>query len=250
MQWLTTDIDPIRFGIPASVPWVPCHMVNGFFRGGSPLAGFAPAPILLLDQRFVGSARERPHMLRFVRFTVIVFAFGLAALSTAMGANMSPAKSAYDFAFTSIDGKPLPLKEFQGKALLVVNTASQCGYTPQYEGLEKLWRTYRDRGLVVLGVPSNDFGGQEPGNAAEIKQFCTVNFDVDFPLADKVPVIGGAAHPFYRWISAELGEDQVPRWNFHKYLIGPDGRIVGTYPSRVEPMSGELTRAIEGVLPR
>jgi glutathione peroxidase len=168
----------------------------------------------------------------------------------ATGAVMPAAQTAHAFAFTAIDGKPLPLANFKGKAVLVVNTASQCGFTPQYEGLEQLWNTYRDRGLVVLGVPSNDFGAQEPGSAAEIQQFCTLKFKVDFPLSDKVAVIGGAAHPFYRWIVAELGEDQAPRWNFHKYLIAPDGQVAGAFPSRVAPLSKELTQAIESVLPR
>ncbi|HUN51220.1 MAG TPA: glutathione peroxidase, partial [Candidatus Sulfotelmatobacter sp.] len=136
-----------------------------------------------------------------------------------------------------------------GKAILVVNTASQCGFTPQYAGLEQLWTAYRDRGLVVLGVPCNDFGAQEPGSAGEIQQFCTTRFKVDFPMADKVAVIGGSAHPFYRWIVAELGEDQAPRWNFHKYLVGPNGALVGAFPSRVAPLAKELTEAIEAVLP-
>ena len=163
---------------------------------------------------------------------------------------MSTAESAHAFAFTTIDGKPLPLKDFKGKALLVVNTASQCGFTPQYEGLEQLWSIYRDRGLVVLGVPCNDFGAQEPGSAAEIQNFCTSRFKVDFPLADKVAVLGATAHPFYRWIVAELGEDQAPRWNFHKFLIGPVGEVAGAFPSRVAPLSPELTKAIESILPR
>jgi glutathione peroxidase len=158
--------------------------------------------------------------------------------------------SAFDFEFTGIDGAPLPLAAFRGKALLVVNTASQCGFTPQYAALQELWRRYRARGLVVLGVPSNDFGGQEPGTEAGIKRFCEVNFDVDFPLADKQRVIGGAAHPFYRWVAAELGEGAAPRWNFHKYLIAPDGRIAGTFPSRVEPLAPEVVAAVEAVLPR
>jgi glutathione peroxidase len=158
--------------------------------------------------------------------------------------------SAFDFTFTSIDGQALPLKGYAGKAVLVVNTASFCGYTPQYTGLEAVWRKYRDRGLVVLGVPSNDFGEQEPGSTAEIKQFCELNYQVDFPLTDKQHVVGAAAHPFYKWIAAELGEDQAPRWNFHKYLIAPDGSIAGAWPSRVAPESTEVTKAIEGALAR
>jgi glutathione peroxidase len=160
------------------------------------------------------------------------------------------AMTAWDFKFDAIDGQPLALADYKGKAVLVVNTASQCGFTPQYKGLQALWSKYRDRGLVVLGVPSNDFGGQEPGSAAEIKTFCEVNFDVDFPLTAKQKVIGGDAHPFYRWIASELGEGAAPRWNFHKYLVDPAGKVVGAYPSKVAPESGELTEAIEAVLPK
>ena len=114
--------------------------------------------------------------------------------------------SAHDFSFRTIDGAPLPLSDFAGKAVLVVNTASACGLTPQYEGLETLWRDYGARGLVVLGVPCNDFGAQEPGTEASIKTFCETRFGVDFPLASKEAVIGAGAHPFYRWVLGELGE--------------------------------------------
>ncbi len=156
--------------------------------------------------------------------------------------------SAYDYSFKTIDGEPLPLSSFKGKAVLIVNTASACGLTPQYEGLEALYRTYRDRGLVVLGVPANDFGGQEPGTEAEIKQFCTLKFDVDFPLTSKETVIGGGAHPFYRWVVSELGEDAAPKWNFHKYLIGKDGAIAATFGSRTVPDAPEVVAAIETAL--
>lgn len=158
--------------------------------------------------------------------------------------------SAHDFSFTSIEGEPLPLSRFQGKVLMVVNTASLCGFTRQYGGLQDVWTHYRDRGLVILGVPSNDFGGQEPGSEAEIKNFCEVNFDVDFPLTEKEHVTGDGAHPFYAWALAELGSEARPRWNFHKYLVGPDGRLVGWFPTRTEPTSAELTSAIEVQLAR
>jgi len=158
------------------------------------------------------------------------------------------AMSAHDFSFTSIDGKPLPMAQFKGQPILLVNTASQCGYTPQYEGLQTLWQRYKDKGLVVLGVPSNDFGGQEPGSAAEIKGFCTANFGIEFPMTDKVAVIGPAAHPLYKWIAAELGEGAAPKWNFHKYLIAPDGTLAEAWPSRVTPTSKEVTGAVEKLL--
>jgi glutathione peroxidase len=156
--------------------------------------------------------------------------------------------SAYDFEFTSIDGKPLKLSDFNGKAVLVVNTASACGFTPQYKGLEALWRKYKDRGLVVLGVPSNDFGAQEPGSEAGVKNFCSTHYDVTFPMTAKNAVIGPNAHPLYKWIAAQAGEAAAPRWNFHKYLIGPKGELAGAFPSKVAPESAALLDAVETAL--
>lgn len=153
--------------------------------------------------------------------------------------------TAHDFDLTGIDGTPMPLRQFKGKVVLLVNTASQCGFTPQYADLEKIYQQYRARGFVVLGVPSNDFGGQEPGSAAQIKEFCEVNFDIDFPLAEKQVVKGPQAHPLYRWIAAELGEDALPKWNFHKYLIGADGKLIEGFATPVKPTDGKITRAIE-----
>jgi glutathione peroxidase len=155
--------------------------------------------------------------------------------------------SAYDYSFRKIDGGDLPLAAWRGKPVLVVNTASECGFTPQYAGLEKLWQRYRDQGFVLLGVPSNDFGAQEPGSDAEIQNFCTTSFKVDFPLAAKEPVTGGKAHPFYQWVAKEGG---APRWNFHKYLIAPDGSLAGAWPSRVAPDDKQITDAIESALQR
>lgn len=175
----------------------------------------------------------------------LTVAVGLARPGDAMSAAESAENSAHQFEFTAIDGAPLAMSGYAGKAVLVVNTASQCGFTPQYEALQSLWQDYRDRGLVVLGVPSNDFGGQEPGDEAAIKQFCEVNFGIDFPMTEKQTVIGDDAHPFYRWIAAEVGEDWLPRWNFHKYLIAPDGSLAGSWPSRVEPTSAEIRQAID-----
>ena len=123
------------------------------------------------------------------------------------------AKTALDFTFTGIDGKPLPLEQFRGKVVLVVNTASECGYTPQYEDLEALWQANRDKGLVIVGVPSNEFGGQEPGSAEEIATFCKINYGVTFPLADKTVVKGEGAHPFYQWAAGQAGAEGAPKWN-------------------------------------
>jgi glutathione peroxidase len=162
---------------------------------------------------------------------------------------MSDTDDVYRFEFVSIDGEPLPLDAWRGRPVLVVNTASFCGYTPQYSDLEALWQLYRDRGLVVLGVPSNDFGRQEPGSAGEIKQFCATNYSVDFPLTEKNRVIGGEAHPFYRWVADNLGEAGTPRWNFHKYLVGPDGQLAGTWPAQVSPSDRRITDEIERLLP-
>ena len=175
----------------------------------------------------------------------------LAGLSTLLSTDLrAGGGTAHDLSFTSIDGEPLPLGAFEGQALLVVNTASLCGFTHQYGALQALFDGYRERGLVVLGVPSNDFGGQEPGSAAEIKEFCEVNFAIDFPLTEKQAVRGAGAHPFYRRAVDALGERASPRWNFHKILIAPDGAFVETWPSRTEPDAPEVVAAIEAVLPR
>jgi glutathione peroxidase len=158
--------------------------------------------------------------------------------------------SAHDFEFTSIDGQPIKLAQFAGKPVLVVNTASECGLTPQYRGLQSLWERYRDRGLVVLGVPCNDFGGQEPGTEAEIKTFCSTQYQVGFPMTAKNAVIGKNAHPLYRWAIEQAGEAATPKWNFHKYLIGADGALVGNFGSRVAPDDKTLVAEIEAQLPK
>ncbi|HEY7851629.1 MAG TPA: glutathione peroxidase [Caulobacteraceae bacterium] len=156
--------------------------------------------------------------------------------------------NAHDFTFTSIDGAPLPLSDFKGKAVLVVNTASKCGLTPQYEGLETLYRENKAHGLVVLGVPSNQFAGQEPGNEDEIKAFCTLNFAVDFPMTAKVAVKDEGRHPFYAWAEEKLGTPAVPVWNFHKILIGPDGEAVAAFGPRTDPLDPEITAAVAAAL--
>jgi glutathione peroxidase len=157
--------------------------------------------------------------------------------------------TAFDFAATDIDGQPRPLADYAGKVLLIVNVASKCGFTPQYEGLESLWRAYRDRGLVVLGFPCDQFGHQEPGDEAEIKNFCSLNYDVDFPLFAKIDVNGGDAHPLYKWLKSEkggfLGIDAI-KWNFTKFLVGRDGRVIKRYAPTDTPES--LEKDIEAAL--
>jgi glutathione peroxidase len=171
-----------------------------------------------------------------------------ALLSSASFSGPALADTAHDFSFESIDGASLPLKAWAGRPVLVVNTASRCGFTPQYEGLQALWERYRDQGLVVLGVPSNDFGGQEPGTASEIKDFCETTFSVDFPLTEKTVVKGEGAHPFYAWARDNRSDLPTPGWNFHKYLVSPDGTLAGAFPTRTDPLSPEITKAVEEFL--
>ena len=162
---------------------------------------------------------------------------------------MAESGSVYDFEATSIDGKTVPLSQHRGKVLLIVNTASACGFTPQFAGLESLWKTYGPRGLVVLGFPSNEFGGQDPGSNDEIAGFCQLNYGVSFPMMAKVEVNGGKAHPLYRWLTAEapglLGSKGI-KWNFTKFLVGRDGKVVKRYAPTDTPES--LKKDIEKIL--
>lgn len=174
-------------------------------------------------------------------FLTIIFTL-LASLPAMAGPN------AYDFTLTGIDGKPMPLVQFKGHPMLIVNTASECGFTPQYEELEKLWQTYKDKGLVVIGVPSNDFGGQEPGSAEEIATFCKLNYGVTFPLSDKTVVKGADATPLYKWAGEKAGMLGRPKWNFHKYLIGSDGQFIDWFSTQTKPMSPKITAAIDKAL--
>jgi len=153
--------------------------------------------------------------------------------------------SAHDFDFKTIDGKPLPMRQFAGKAVLVVNVASFCGLTPQYSELQKLHEAFGPKGLVVLGVPSNDFGAQEPKTEPEIAKFCETSYGVTFPMTSKEKVIGVGAHALYRWVVAQAGEDAAPKWNFHKYLIGKKGELQETFGSRVSPAAPEIKKSIE-----
>jgi glutathione peroxidase len=153
--------------------------------------------------------------------------------------------SLHDFSVTKIDGQPQPLSAYRGQVALVVNTASACGFTPQYAGLEELWRAYRDKGFVVLGFPSNDFGAQEPGAEAEIQTFCSRNYGVTFPLFSKVQTKGTGQAPLYTFLAAKTG---APQWNFHKYLVGKDGEVVAAFASGVTPDDPKLRAAIDKAL--
>ena len=156
--------------------------------------------------------------------------------------------TAWDFCATDIDGQPRPLSDYAGKVLLVVNVASKCGFTPQYTGLEQLWNTYRDRGLVVLGFPCDQFGHQEPGDEAEIKNFCSLDYGVDFPLFAKIDVNGKQAHPFWKWLKEEKGGliGSAIRWNFTKFLVGRDGKVIKRYAPTDKPES--LAKDVEAAL--
>jgi len=148
--------------------------------------------------------------------------------------------------FSNLRDEPVSLCQFRGKVLLIVNTASECGYTPQYEGLEKLYRRYRDKGFAILGFPANDFGAQEPGSNKEIAQFCQVNYGITFPVFAKTAVVGANANPLFRELAAKTGKP--PRWNFHKYLLDRAGQPVAAFESAVEPEDSRVTAEIEKLL--
>ena len=180
------------------------------------------------------------------RYVLAVIAGGLAAPALAQGPKSEAPMSritAYAFSFARLDGGEIRLADFAGKPILVVNTASLCGYTPQYAGLQELWQRFHDRGLMVVGVPSNDFGGQEPGTASDITETANHQYGVTFPLAAKAVVKGPAAHPFYKWAAAER-RLETPHWNFHKYLIGRDGRIAAVFSTQTEPTDPKVIAAI------
>ena len=157
-------------------------------------------------------------------------------------------KTFYDFKINSINGEELNLSSFKGKTLLLVNVASKCGFTKQYDDLQKLYEDYREKGLVVVGIPSNQFGDQEPGTETEIKNFCETNFNINFPMTSKYDVKGDNAHPIYLWAKETYGKSAVPKWNFHKILINKEGKVEDTFSSMTKPMSKKLIKTIEDIL--
>ena len=159
-------------------------------------------------------------------------------------ASANYSKLVYDFEFNGIDGNKIELSDFKNKVLVVVNVASRCGYTPQYEGLQMLWSNYKNKNLVVIGVPTNNFK-QEPGNNKEIKDFCETNFGINFPMTEKTNVIGKDAHPFYKWAKKNHGIGAIPKWNFHKIVIGKNGKVVDTFASFTKPTSDKFLNLIE-----
>jgi glutathione peroxidase len=180
-----------------------------------------------------------------------IYAFVIAALvafaaPASNAAAESPCPPTLDHKFANLMDEPVSLCQFRGKVLLIVNTASECGYTPQYEGLEKIYRRYRDKGFAVLGFPANDFGGQEPGSNKEIAQFCRVNYGITFPVFAKTAVVGANANPLFRELAARTAKP--PRWNFHKYLLNKVGQPVAVFESAVEPEDRRITAQIEKLL--
>jgi glutathione peroxidase len=187
------------------------------------------------------------------RYFLTLLAGGLAAPVSARGAAtngaaMSPF-TAYAFSFDGLDSGVIRLADYAGKPIIVVNTASLCGYTPQYTGLEELFMRFHERGLIMIGVPSNDFGGQEPGGPAEISQTANKDYGVTFPLTAKAEVKGPNAHPFYRWAASERPLE-TPKWNFHKYLVGRDGHIAAVFATAIEPMDARVAAAVAKELNR
>ena len=169
----------------------------------------------------------------------------LLATLTLTAAERKVPMSLHELTLHTLDGKSQSLATYKGKVVLAVNVASECGYTPQYAGLQKLYTEWKDRGLVVLGFPCNQFGAQEPGTAAQIARFCQKNYGVTFPLFEKLEVKGPHQAPVYQFLTAKHGE---PAWNFHKYLVGKDGQVLAAFPSKVAPDSPELKAALEAAL--
>ena len=174
-------------------------------------------------------------MIKKLIFTIMIFSF-----FSNLSANYH--KLAYDFNFSGLDGNQINLKDYENKVIVVVNVASRCGYTPQYEGLQTLWDNFKND-LVVIGIPTNNFK-QEPKNNEEIKKFCDTNFGISFPMTEKMDVIGNNAHPFFKWAKKNYGKSAVPKWNFHKIIIGKDGKVANTFASFTKPTSKKFLNFI------
>ena len=162
---------------------------------------------------------------------------------TAIGAN-AQSKNIYDYTFSDINGTEVALSQFKGKKIIFVNVASKCGFTPQYDGLQKLWTSYKDKDLIIIGVPTNNFN-QEPGSNKEIKEFCETNFGINFPMSEKISVLGNNAHPFFKWAKENHGKSAIPKWNFHKIIIGKKGKVLDTFASFTKPSSDKFIKIIE-----
>ena len=162
--------------------------------------------------------------------------------------NADNEKIAYDFNFKDLDGTPLNLSEYRGKVIVAINVASQCGFTSQYEDMQQVWEKYRSKGIIILGIPSNDFGKQEPGSNEDIKNFCEAKFGISFPMTEKVSVKGSEAHPFYIWARENYGKSAIPKWNFHKIIIDKHGEIAETFSSITKPSSEKFIKILEKLI--
>ena len=181
------------------------------------------------------------HKIKYLILIIAMFSFA----SKSFG---NYEKLAYDFKFNDLDGTELNLSEYKGKVIVVVNVASQCGFTKQYEDMQAVWEEYQKKGFVMIGVPSNDFGSQEPGNNKEIKTFCETKFGISFPMTEKVLVKGEKAHPFYKWAQKNYGKAAVPKWNFHKIIINREGKIAETFSSITNPSSKKFKKVIDNLI--
>ena len=182
------------------------------------------------------------------KFKIFILVIMISFLGSKNYADAKYEKLAYDFAFNDLDGSMLSLADFKNKIIVVVNVASQCGFTNQYEDMQKIWEDYQAKGLIMLGIPSNDFGQQEPGTNKEIKNFCEAKFGITFPMTEKVSVKGTNAHPFYLWAKQNHGKSAVPKWNFHKIIINKEGKIEKTFSSMTNPSSKKFKEVIENLL--
>ena len=157
-------------------------------------------------------------------------------------------KLAYDFNFNDLDGSILKLSDYKDKVIVVINVASQCGFTNQYEDMQKIWEKYQDKGVIILGVPSNEFGKQEPGSNKDIKNFCEAKFGISFPMTEKISVKGQDAHPFYIWARENYGKSAIPKWNFHKIIINKNGKVAETFSSITNPSSKKFINTLEKLM--
>ena len=177
---------------------------------------------------------------------VIILLLMISFFGNKVSANYE--KLAYDFQFRDLDGSTLNLSEYKGKIIVAVNVASQCGFTKQYEDMQNIWEKYQSKGLIMLGIPSNDFGKQEPGSSKEIKNFCEAKFGITFPMTDKESVKGSEAHPFYIWAKENHGKSAIPKWNFHKIIIDRNGKIAETFSSITNPSSKKFIEVLDRLI--
>jgi len=176
------------------------------------------------------------------KYLFLIIMFGLFSMGS-----KTYAEIAYKFKFNGIDGKQINLADYENKVLVVVNVASRCGFTPQYSDLQKVWEDYKDKNVVIIGVPTNNFK-QEPGSNKEIKDFCETNFNINFPMTEKIDVLGKNAHPFFKWARENYGNGAIPKWNFHKIIVGKDGKVANTFSSITRPSSEKFRKAIEKLI--